>query len=69
MRCPAAPRPSRRRRSGASPAVAPQALRISDVRFEDKADRTEIRVRVDGRPEYALRSDGERTRILELGTP
>jgi type IV pilus assembly protein PilQ len=49
------------------PAVAPQKLRISDVRFEDKADRTEIRVRVEGRPEYSLRSDGERTRILELG--
>ena len=46
--------------------AAPQKLRISDVRFDDKSDRTEIRVRVEGRPEYALRSDGERTRILEL---
>jgi type IV pilus assembly protein PilQ len=52
--------------AAAQPAVAPQKLRISDVRFEDKADRTEIRVRVEGRPEYTLRSDGERTRILEL---
>ncbi|MCK6574656.1 type IV pilus secretin PilQ, partial [Myxococcota bacterium] len=47
-------------------AAAPQQVRVGDVRFDDKADRTEIRVRVDGRARYSVRADGERTRILEL---
>jgi type IV pilus assembly protein PilQ len=47
-------------------AAAPQQVRVGDVRFDDKADRTEIRVRVDGRARYAVRTDGERTRILEI---
>jgi type IV pilus assembly protein PilQ len=47
-------------------AAVPRQVRVGDVRFEDKADRTEIRVRVDGRATYSVRADGDRTRILEL---
>ena len=50
----------------AAAAAVPQKQRISDVRFDDLSDHTEIRVRLEGRAEYELRNDGERTRILEV---
>ena len=40
--------------------------RVTDVKFEDLGARSEIRVRFDGTPDYEIRNDGERTRILEL---
>lgn len=53
--------------STASTAATPAPrVRVSDVRFDDTASATEIRVRVSGTPRYTVRPDGERTRVLEL---
>lgn len=46
--------------------AAPQKTRITEVRFDDAADRTRVRVRFEGTPDYTLKREGERTRILEF---
>jgi len=43
-----------------------KSVRVADVRFQDKPQSTEIRVRIAGEARYAVRQEGERTRILEL---
>ena len=41
-------------------------LRVQHVQFADTGDRTEIQIRVKGSPDYTVRAEGERTRILEF---
>ncbi len=44
----------------------PQQTRITEVRFDDGTDRTRVRVRFEGTPDYTLKREGDRTRILEF---
>ena len=53
-------------RAADKPAAATTRTRITAVRFADADDRTRVRVEFSGTPDYTLRREGERTRILEF---
>ncbi|MCA9537891.1 MAG: type IV pilus secretin PilQ [Myxococcales bacterium] len=45
---------------------APQSTRVTQVDFDDSGSRTRVRIVFSGRADYALKREGERTRILEF---